>query len=812
MDPVISALKAKIKDSGLTPAEAARQIGVTLNSLEKHLAGDYVRSDSLAKYRRWLSGVSARPAQLPLTPVENGERPATNALEHLATRRLTKSYPPPQAPHFVIDLFSGCGGLSLGFDAFGDGRFFKTVLALDIEEPMVRAFNDNFPTGPSGLPIARRVDLADFINEAEVLAFYLDHLAGTTSDASLLRELERLPESLPAFKRFVHAHDEAFLRTLTEIRSSREFLDAYAKVGTSTMGQTSVIGFQQALGLPLLSSRRPDPAPVIWADCTEAKLPVASEGADEPSSAELRQFRTAMRKKWDAELEQLHQKSTATGKGQLASSANKISDFIRLVESPPMQKVREAWVEWRAVRDAARARLFGNEVTLSALRKAYTPARQASVILGGPPCQGFSRIGRGKIRSLREHGVHVQVDGEAGDERNRLLFKYTLFVAALSPKVFLFENVRHFQAEVKTPEGTFNAPDVLAEAIREISEGGTEYQVGMTTVDCSVHLIPQTRERFVMAGVRSDVAAALDEDIARWLLAVPTEVPVPLRTALEALPSPVLVGASGDGPSMAAKVEVLLEPPRLDDAQSKFLAWVRGPRPKHFPGASESGVDAHVVRSVRRDDEDWFMIMGPGKRWMDYRCDEAPTLRKIASAMGLLKELAGAARKGLPKGCPRPLQMLADLDLAELEKTVESLDGSLSIRLLLECIEPLPGELEHHLLTPGYLGKREGKHGDWLARMDPERPSKTIVSHMSKDTYAYVHPYVPRTLSVREAARIQSFPDWFRLRSLGLVDAFRVVGNAVPPLLSWQFAKRTAELLGAATEHMTEARDRRAAT
>jgi site-specific DNA-cytosine methylase len=812
VDPVLSALKAKIKEARLTPAEAARQIGVTLNSLEKHLAGDYARSDSLAKYRRWLSGVSAQPAQLPLARIEHGERPRTNALHHLATRRLTKSDPPPQAPHLVIDLFSGCGGLSLGFDAFGDGRFFKTVLALDIEEPMVRAFNDNFPTGPAGLPIARRVDLADFLNEAEVLAFYLDHLAGATGDAALVRELDRLPESLPAFKRFVHAHDDAFLATLTEIRSSPEFLNAYSNIGSSTMGQTSVIGFQQALGLPLLSSRRPEPAPIIWADCTEPRLPQASEAADGTSSAELRQFRSAMRKKWDAELEQLREKSTASGKGQLASSAGKISDFIRLVESPSMQRVREAWVEWRAVRDAARARLFENEATLSALRKAYTTARQASVILGGPPCQGFSRIGRGKIRSLREHGVHVQVDAEAGDERNRLLLKYTLFVAALSPKVFLFENVRHFQAEVKTPEGTFKAPDVLAEAIRELSEGGTDYRVGMTTVDCSAHLIPQTRERFVMAGVRSDVAAALDDDVARWLLALPTEIPVPLRTALEALPSPILVGSSGDGPSMAAKVEVLLEPPRLDDAQSRFLAWVRSPRPQHFLGVDESGVDAHVVRSVRRDDEEWFATMGPGKRWMDYRCDEAPTLRKLATAMGLLKELAAAARKGLPKGCPKPLQQLAELDLTELEKTVESIDGSLSLRLLLECIEPLPGELEHHLLTPGYLGKREGKHGDWLARMDPERPSKTIVSHMGKDTYAYVHPYVPRMLSVREAARIQSFPDWFRLRSLGLVDAFRVVGNAVPPLLSWQFAKRTAELLGAATEHMTTARDRRAAT
>ncbi|MDF5796978.1 DNA cytosine methyltransferase [Pseudomonas aeruginosa] len=93
------------------------------------------------------------------------------------------------------------------------------------------------------------------------------------------------------------------------------------------------------------------------------------------------------------------------------------------------------------------------------------------------------------------------------------------------------------------------------------------------------------------------------------------------------------------------------------------------------------------------------------------------------------------------------------------------------------------------------MRKREGSHGDWLSRMDPAQPSKTIVSHMAKDTYAFVHPFRPRTLSVREAARVQSFPDDYRFGSVGLVDGFRVVGNAVPPLLSLQFAERVAQVL-----------------
>jgi len=57
----------------------------------------------------------------------------------------------------------------------------------------------------------------------------------------------------------------------------------------------------------------------------------------------------------------------------------------------------------------------------------------------------------------------------------------------------------------------------------------------------------------------------------------------------------------------------------------------------------------------------------------------------------------------------------------------------------------------------GVLAKGVDNHGDWLERLSPERPSKTIVAHIGKDTYGYVHPYQPRALSVREAARVQSF-------------------------------------------------------
>jgi DNA (cytosine-5)-methyltransferase 1 len=71
---------------------------------------------------------------------------------------------------------------------------------------------------------------------------------------------------------------------------------------------------------------------------------------------------------------------------------------------------------------------------------------------------------------------------------------------------------------------------------------------------------------------------------------------------------------------------------------------------------------------------------------------------------------------------------------------------------------------------------------DKYKRLDWDQLSRTITAHIAKDGYWYIHPEEHRTLSVREAARIQTFPDHFRFAGTRS-DAFRQIGNAVPPLL-----------------------------
>lgn len=92
---------------------------------------------------------------------------------------------------------------------------------------------------------------------------------------------------------------------------------------------------------------------------------------------------------------------------------------------------------------------------------------------------------------------------------------------------------------------------------------------------------------------------------------------------------------------------------------------------------------------------------------------------------------------------------------------------------------------------------RDDIFDDKYKRLDWNQVSRTITAHIAKDGYWYIHPDQDRTLTIREAARIQTFPDHIRFSGPPSA-AFRQIGNAVPP--------RLGEYLGTAIQQSLNAR------
>lgn len=83
---------------------------------------------------------------------------------------------------------------------------------------------------------------------------------------------------------------------------------------------------------------------------------------------------------------------------------------------------------------------------------------------------------------------------------------------------------------------------------------------------------------------------------------------------------------------------------------------------------------------------------------------------------------------------------------------------------------------------------------DKYKRLPWDKPAWTLTAHMQKDCLAYIHPQQTRSISAREAARLQSFPDHF-VFDAPMTKMFELIGNSVPPLLAEAIAQRLVEQL-----------------
>lgn len=112
------------------------------------------------------------------------------------------------------------------------------------------------------------------------------------------------------------------------------------------------------------------------------------------------------------------------------------------------------------------------------------------------------------------------------------------------------------------------------------------------------------------------------------------------------------------------------------------------------------------------------------------------------------------------------------------------------------AFESMTHKTKYSDLAPEHQRYRNDIFDDKYKRLDENDLSRTITAHIAKDGYWYIHPRQPRTLTVREAARIQSFPDHFRFSGPPSA-AFKQIGNAVPPMVAAVVGKSIRSALAA---------------
>jgi DNA (cytosine-5)-methyltransferase 1 len=109
-------------------------------------------------------------------------------------------------------------------------------------------------------------------------------------------------------------------------------------------------------------------------------------------------------------------------------------------------------------------------------------------------------------------------------------------------------------------------------------------------------------------------------------------------------------------------------------------------------------------------------------------------------------------------------------------------------------------------LPPEMRRYRDDIFDDKYKRLDKDGLSRTITAHIAKDGYWYIHPVQHRTITVREAARLQTFPDDFRFSGPPSA-AFKQIGNAVPPMLGEHLARAVVKSLQAGAPAQVNTRD-----
>ncbi len=410
--------------------------------------------------------------------------------------------------------------------------------------------------------------------------------------------------------------------------------------------------------------------------------------------------------------------------------------------------------EWLAAGEEARQLKLGvpeDDEVLRARIGSIAKLDHPWVLIGGPPCQAYSLVGRARNRGI--------VGYRPEDDERYVLYKHYLqLVGKFRPAAFVMENVKGLLSAKIHDKFVF--PEIVEGLERPGGRSGPRYRLVPLVMPKrgldAAHLdprsyviraetldVPQARHRVILLGISEEIYSD------RGTFLVPAERRISVSDVIGGLPR--LRSGVTD-----CEVETwwLFAQDLLDRA---------GRASKDFVVADKL---QKLASSVRKRDP------GLGGRWIAgaAEVDSVPThLRSWLLDPRLEGILNHAVREHMTSDLKRYAYASAFAQVYD-----RSPRGS----------SEFPASLH-----PKHKNWKSGKFVDRFKVQLAGSPSSTITSHLSKDGHYFIHPDPSqlRSLSVREAARLQTFPDnYFFEGSRGA--QFRQVGNAVPPWMARQIA------------------------
>lgn len=395
------------------------------------------------------------------------------------------------------------------------------------------------------------------------------------------------------------------------------------------------------------------------------------------------------------------------------------------------------------------------------------------VLIGGPPCQAYSLVGRAR----RQEAEGLNRD----DPRVYLYREYYRILAVHNPPVFVMENVKgilsskvdnegifkQLIADLQDPVGSYKklhgedklpykCPGYNIYSLVKHSDTGLDLfnTASLKPKDFIIHSekygIPQTRHRVILLGVRKDI------NIVPGILN-PAEKEIAVERVLAGLPR-LRSGLSKtkDGKTEWKNILAELSNSRLlkdvDEAvkseMKKTIANLSVPQKDRGDIFVEYPVDVNHIK-------EWYL---------DEQLHGALNHETRSHLQDdIFRYLFAACFAKVHHRSPK---------LADFPKSL----------------------LPHHKNVD--KGISENKFADRFRVQVEGIPSKTVTSHISKDGHYYIHPDPTqcRSLTVREAARIQTFPDNYYFCG-PRTEQYHQVGNAVPPYLAYQIAEVVGKLL-----------------